>query len=541
MLFNKNNFFNDFGYMVDCSRGAVPKVETLKKLIDILSAFGYNYLMLYTEDTYEIDGEPYFGYMRGRYSKKEIEEIDKYCISKGLELRACIQTLAHLGRIKRHSCYTNLFELDDILMVKDERVYEFIDKMFNTVSKMFTSKKVHIGMDEAWALGRGTYLDKYGNVGKRQIMSYHLRRVSNIAKKYGFECDIWADMLLNAYYETKDKDKFSINIPKNITPISWRYYRKSEQSSYDEFELYLKLSKGNLGFAGGAQKWSGFVPDNTYSFWALDEQIKSCIKYNVKRFLLTAWSDGAADASLFSTIPTLFYASLKAHNLQLDKKSKAYFKSVIGMSFENYMLVDKLNRIHNDTINSDYNNLSFIFLYNDLLQGLFDEAVSLNCFDLYNSVSKMLTKNTKNDNFGYIFKSYKSLANVLKYKSTLGLSIYNNYLQHDLDGLKNDALSIKRTKRLLKQFMKDYEEQWHLENKSFGYEKQNIRLGGLYERLNYVENILNKYINGTIDKIEELEEEHLPISVNWWNHERHHESSFHNYSQIVSSGMLKEI
>ena len=97
MLFNKNNFFNDFGYMVDCSRGAVPKVETLKKLIDILSAFGYNYLMLYTEDTYEIDGEPYFGYMRGRYSKKEIEEIDKYCISKGLELRACIQTLAHLG------------------------------------------------------------------------------------------------------------------------------------------------------------------------------------------------------------------------------------------------------------------------------------------------------------------------------------------------------------------------------------------------------------------------------------------------------------
>ena len=89
--------------------------------------------------------------------------------------------------------------------------------------------------------------------------------------------------------------------------------------------------------------------------------------------------------------------------------------------------------------------------------------------------------------------------------------------------------------------MKDYEEQWHLENKSFGYEKQNIRLGGLYERLNYVENILNKYINGTIDKIEELEEEHLPISVNWWNHERHHESSFHNYSQIVSSGMLKEI
>ena len=85
--------------MVDCSRGAVPKVETLKKLVDILSSFGYNYLMLYTEDIYEIEGEPYFGYMRGKYSKEEIKEIDNYCIEKGIELRACIQTLAHLGRI----------------------------------------------------------------------------------------------------------------------------------------------------------------------------------------------------------------------------------------------------------------------------------------------------------------------------------------------------------------------------------------------------------------------------------------------------------
>ena len=58
MFAKEKNYFNDLGYMVDCSRGAVPKVETLKKLVDILSEFGYNYLMLYTEDVYEIDGEP---------------------------------------------------------------------------------------------------------------------------------------------------------------------------------------------------------------------------------------------------------------------------------------------------------------------------------------------------------------------------------------------------------------------------------------------------------------------------------------------------
>ena len=76
MLLGKTNHFKDLGYMVDCSRGAVPKVESLKRLITILKEFGYTYIMLYTEDVYEIDGEPYFGYMRGRYSKKEIKEID---------------------------------------------------------------------------------------------------------------------------------------------------------------------------------------------------------------------------------------------------------------------------------------------------------------------------------------------------------------------------------------------------------------------------------------------------------------------------------
>ena len=36
MLLNKKNNFDDFGYMIDCSRGAVPTIESLKKLVDML-------------------------------------------------------------------------------------------------------------------------------------------------------------------------------------------------------------------------------------------------------------------------------------------------------------------------------------------------------------------------------------------------------------------------------------------------------------------------------------------------------------------------
>ena len=61
---------------VDCSRNSVMTVDALKEWIDIISDLGYNHLMLYTEDTYEVEGHPYFGYARGRYSKAELKELN---------------------------------------------------------------------------------------------------------------------------------------------------------------------------------------------------------------------------------------------------------------------------------------------------------------------------------------------------------------------------------------------------------------------------------------------------------------------------------
>ena len=65
-----------FGVMLDMSRNAVMKPEELKKFARIIRSFGYNMIELYTEDTYEVEGEPYFGYMRGRYTKAELKAIN---------------------------------------------------------------------------------------------------------------------------------------------------------------------------------------------------------------------------------------------------------------------------------------------------------------------------------------------------------------------------------------------------------------------------------------------------------------------------------
>ena len=51
------------GVMLDCSRNAVMKPEKVMEFAELIAGMGYNTLMLYTEDTYELEGEPYFGYM----------------------------------------------------------------------------------------------------------------------------------------------------------------------------------------------------------------------------------------------------------------------------------------------------------------------------------------------------------------------------------------------------------------------------------------------------------------------------------------------
>jgi hypothetical protein len=133
---------------------------------------GYNAIVLYCEDTFEVEGEPFFGYMRGRYSIAEMKEIDAYGQEIGMEVIPCIQTLAHLETYLRWKQVPR--DNFRTLMVGEERIYTLIDHMFATLSKCFRTKNIHIGMDEAHMLGRGAYLDKNGYEPKIDIVKKHL-------------------------------------------------------------------------------------------------------------------------------------------------------------------------------------------------------------------------------------------------------------------------------------------------------------------------------------------------------------------------------
>ena len=93
--------FDMLCYMGDMSRNAVYNIDTAKRMLRYLALMGYDSMMLYTEDTFELPGYPYFGHMRGRFSKQELKEIDDYANDLGIEVIPCVQTLAHLSTALR--------------------------------------------------------------------------------------------------------------------------------------------------------------------------------------------------------------------------------------------------------------------------------------------------------------------------------------------------------------------------------------------------------------------------------------------------------
>ena len=165
------------GAMLDCSRNAVPTMAAAKTFLRRLSRMGYNVVLLYTEDTYEVAGRPYFGYLRGRFSQAELRELDQYADALGIEMIPCIQTLGHMARALRWPCMEDVRDTDDVLLLDEEKTYALIEEMIVSASRPFATRRIHIGMDEAYGLGRGKYMDRHGYVPQSELMQKHLARI----------------------------------------------------------------------------------------------------------------------------------------------------------------------------------------------------------------------------------------------------------------------------------------------------------------------------------------------------------------------------
>ena len=507
-----------FGAMLDMSRNGVMKPEQVKTFAHTLKTFGYNMLQLYMEDTYEIPGEPYFGYMRGRYTQEELKDIVSHCESMGVEVIPCIQTLAHLKTIFHWNVYAEIRDIDDILLAEEERTYILIENMFKALRPCFTSEYIHIGMDEAHMLGLGKYLDKHGVKNRFGILRAHLQKVLALAKKYGFKPIMWSDM----FFRLGNKGEYSSlapvvtekmkkAVPEGVGLVYWNYYYH-EKKIYDEMLSAHKKLGSEIWYAGGAWTWMGFAPGNKKTLETAVHGMRSAAEHGIENVFITLWGDNGKECSYYAVLPALFAAKRFYDGCTDMEAIKTEFEAVTGESFDGLCALDLPNYIGgNDQCTQ---NACKVMFYSDPFKGFLDSTIPADVSGAYKEIAKKLRLYGQRSRYSYIFECEASLCDFLSIKYQLGERTRKAYQAADREELRRLTKEYACASERLDIFYKSLYNLWKLENKPQGFDVLELRIGGLMLRLRSCGRQLIGYLNGEEKILPELEEKLLDFYGN---------------------------
>lgn len=498
--------------MLDMSRGGVMTVEAVKGMIDAHAALGLNLMMLYTEDTYTVPEAPYLGYLRGRYTEKELREMDDYAAESGVELVPCVQTLAHLEQFLQWDVNRDIKDNDCVLMIDEPKTYAWIRAALTALRRCFRTNRIHIGMDEAHGVGLGEYYQKHGAVNRFELLNRHLNRVVDICKELGFKPIMWSDMFYrlgsknNDYYDTDAvvPESAIAQIP-DVALCYWDYYHTDEQFYAGMLEGHRKMGK-EVVFAGGIWTWSGILPHVRKTNAAMYPALRACLKAGIGTVLATLWGDDGCETDYRLALNQLpIYsehvwlgedctrAEVERMGERLTGLSEACFNAM-GAFYAD----DEDRRPGKGLFYCDP-------LY-PLTEGLWDLTGYREGLE---EGIKTLERHLDDSRCEYAWLAMRIALEKLNWVNELRPA----YLRGDkavVLTMANEKLPAMR--ELYVKMMSVWREQWESGRKRNGWETICARLGAVIARLDDVQRILLRWADGTIECVEELDETPLPAS-----------------------------
>ncbi len=513
---SEKKHFDSLGYSLDVSRNAVMKVEKIKEFIDVLASLGFDSMMLYMEDTFELPGYKYFGYRRGRYSIKELKEIDDYGFMMGVEIVPSIQTLGHLEQYLRWREADNIKENSKVLLCGEEKTYKFIEDTLSTISSALRSRRINIGCDEASGVGCGNYLINNPYRERFEIITEHLKKVYGICKKYDYKPMICGDLYLahfgESYYDfnTKINEDIVREIP-DADILYWDYYHNDKK----DYEHFLKLHKGlkkNIIFYGGIWTWCGILPNPYHTYRTMEPALSVMLENNIKEVWAATYGDDGTETNMFFAIPSLSIFSekcFKGKDCTLDDiedmskfVTKVSMDNFYALSEFHFPFIEKLEK--KEYIWPNY--MGKKLFYTDVLYN-FANTYDFSEIKEHNLKGYEVIKNAGIGTKWEMYFDYARLAfEIILDKTRIITMIRDAYGKGDLNKLS--IIVSKDIPDVLGKYESMHtlaEKMWIDTNKVFGWEELDSRYGAIKARLKYAIRTIENYIKGNISKIEELE------------------------------------
>ncbi len=334
--------FKRRGVYLDCSRGKVPKLSTLKQLVEKLAHWKINELQLYIENVFTFKKHPLIGKGYSPFTPTEIIELQEHCKKYHIKLVGSLASFGHFERILSLPKYQRLGELAGFrgypggttLCPTNPGSIKLVSDLYSEFVPLFDAEDFNVCCDETWELGEGKSKKLADKIGKGEVYLQFLLEIYKLCQKYGKRMNVWADIVLK-HPELLKK------LPKDIVMLNWEY----EQDGRNLYRT-KEIAKAGTPFmvCPGTSSWLTHGTRLANAMGNVANFAKQGRKFGAEGLLNTDWGDNGHRNMLGVSLHSFAHGAAHSWNgkaVDDEKFTEKFCSSFFGQKNNNLAKIMK--------------------------------------------------------------------------------------------------------------------------------------------------------------------------------------------------------
>ena len=359
-------------------------------------------------------------------------------------------------------------------------------------------------------MGLGNYLLRHGYVNRFELLNRHLGRVAAICDKYGLKPMMWSDMFFrlgsktNSYYdpELHVPDDVIASLPA-VEMVYWDYYH-TDSAAYEHMLDEHKRMKRNTIFAGGVWTWSGFLPNRVRTLNTMLPALRNTARKETDTVFATLWGDDGAETDYLMAIDglTLFSEACWTGEDFSVEACERLAQRLTGLGTD-------VRNAYDAFYADDYeksNGKKLIWCDPLYSYGVSEENQDILARSAEGAAAVLGAAPSCPETY-YALALFRTLSGKIR----LTRGIRSAYANHDRQAMKEMfAQAIPALAESYRTLMAAHRALWESNSKRQGWEVLALRYGGAIGRLEDVADELERWADGRLDSLPELDEPVLP-------------------------------
>ncbi len=321
------------GFMLDISRDRVPTMAHLREVVDDLALFKMNHLQLYTEHTFAYAHHEKVWRGWSPITHDEVRELDRYCLSRGVELAANQNCFGHLASWLRHPEYEHLAETTGEWMFlhwprrgpfslcpTDPKSLAFVRELLEELLPCYSSGLVNIGCDETYDISFGRSREAVAQRGRAVVYMDFVREVERSVRAMGKRAMFWGDIVLS-------HPEMLAEIPHDLIALAWGY---EDDSPFDRWCGMLRSAGREVWVCPGTSSWRSITGRTSERRSNIRAAARAGATHGVQGFLLCDWGDTGHHQQWPITLHALADGAALAWNPGAEPDARGVSLHVLG-------------------------------------------------------------------------------------------------------------------------------------------------------------------------------------------------------------------